>query len=26
VRPLSGVYSGPAAEHFAVTVEVIRLG
>jgi transglutaminase-like putative cysteine protease len=25
VRPLSGVYSGPAAEHFAVTVEVTRL-
>ena len=26
VRPLSGVYSGPAAEHFGVTVEVTRLG
>ena len=26
VRPLSGVYSGPAAEHFAVTVEMTRLG
>jgi transglutaminase-like putative cysteine protease len=26
VRPLSGIYSGPAAEHLAVTVEVTRLG
>jgi transglutaminase-like putative cysteine protease len=26
VRPLSGVYSGPAPEHFGVTVEVTRLG
>ncbi len=26
VRPLSGIYSGPAAEHFGVTVEVTRLG
>jgi transglutaminase-like putative cysteine protease len=26
VRPLSGVYSGPAAEQFGVTVEVTRLG
>jgi transglutaminase-like putative cysteine protease len=26
VRPLSGVYSGPAMEHFGVTVEVTRLG
>jgi transglutaminase-like putative cysteine protease len=26
VRPLSGVYSGPKAEHFGVTVEVTRLG
>jgi hypothetical protein len=26
VRPLSGVYSGPAVEHFGVTVEVTRLG
>jgi len=26
VRPLSGIYSGPAAKHFAVTVEVTRLG
>jgi transglutaminase-like putative cysteine protease len=26
VRPLSGVYSGPPAEHFDVTVEVTRLG
>lgn len=26
VRPLSGVYSGPAAEHFGVTVEITRLG
>jgi transglutaminase-like putative cysteine protease len=26
VRPLSGIYSGPAAEHFDVTVEVTRLG
>jgi transglutaminase-like putative cysteine protease len=25
VRPLSGVYSGPAPEHFGVTVEVTRL-
>lgn len=25
VRPLAGVYSGPAAEHFGVTVEVTRL-
>jgi transglutaminase-like putative cysteine protease len=25
VRPLSGIYSGPAAEHFDVTVEVTRL-
>jgi transglutaminase-like putative cysteine protease len=26
VRPLAGVYSGPAAAHFGVTVEVTRLG
>jgi transglutaminase-like putative cysteine protease len=26
VRPLSGVYSGPGAEHFGVTVEITRLG
>jgi transglutaminase-like putative cysteine protease len=26
VRPLSGVYSGPPAEHFDVTVDVTRLG
>jgi len=26
VRPLSGIYAGPAAEHFAVTVEITRLG
>jgi hypothetical protein len=26
VRPLSGIYSGPAAEDLAVTVEVTRLG
>ncbi|MBT2224967.1 transglutaminase family protein [Nonomuraea sp. NEAU-A123] len=26
VRPLSGVYSGSAPEHFGVTVEVTRLG
>jgi transglutaminase-like putative cysteine protease len=26
VRPLSGIYSGPAAEDFGVTVEVTRLG
>ena len=26
VRPLSGIYSGPAVEHLAVTVEVTRLG
>jgi transglutaminase-like putative cysteine protease len=26
VRPLSGVYSGPAMEHFGVTVEMTRLG
>ena len=26
VRPLSGIYSGPAAELFGVTVEVTRLG
>jgi transglutaminase-like putative cysteine protease len=26
VRPLSGVYSGPPAEHFAVTVDITRLG
>jgi transglutaminase-like putative cysteine protease len=26
VRPLSGIYSGPAAEHLGVTVEVTRLG
>ena len=26
VRPLSGVYSGPAAAHFGVTVELTRLG
>jgi transglutaminase-like putative cysteine protease len=26
VRPLAGVYSGPKAEHFGVTVEVTRLG
>jgi transglutaminase-like putative cysteine protease len=26
VRPLSGIYSGPAAEHLAVTVEVTRIG
>jgi transglutaminase-like putative cysteine protease len=26
VRPLSGVYSGPAAELFGVTVEITRLG
>jgi len=26
VRPLSGIYSGPAAEHFDVAVEVTRLG
>jgi transglutaminase-like putative cysteine protease len=26
VRPLSGIYSGPAAEQFGVTVEVTRLG
>jgi transglutaminase-like putative cysteine protease len=26
VRPLAGVYSGPAAEQFGVTVEVTRLG
>ena len=25
VRPLSGIYSGPAAEHLGVTVEVTRL-
>jgi transglutaminase-like putative cysteine protease len=26
VRPISGIYSGPAAEHFDVAVEVTRLG
>jgi transglutaminase-like putative cysteine protease len=26
VRPLSGIYSGPAAEQFGVSVEVTRLG
>ena len=26
VRPLSGVYSGPAAQQFGVTVEITRLG
>jgi transglutaminase-like putative cysteine protease len=26
VRPISGIYSGPKAEHFDVTVEVTRLG
>jgi transglutaminase-like putative cysteine protease len=26
VRPLSGVYSGPPAEHFGVTVDLTRLG
>jgi transglutaminase-like putative cysteine protease len=26
VRPLSGIYSGPGAEEFGVTVEVTRLG
>ena len=26
VRPLSGIYSGPAAEDLGVTVEVTRLG
>ena len=26
VRPLAGIYSGPAAERLGVTVEVTRLG
>ena len=26
VRPLSGIYSGPRAEEFGITVEVTRLG
>jgi hypothetical protein len=25
VRPLSGIYSGPAAKHLGVTVEITRL-
>ncbi|MEN3360848.1 MAG: hypothetical protein V7637_4830, partial [Mycobacteriales bacterium] len=26
VRPLSGIYSGPPAEHFDVAVDLTRLG
>jgi hypothetical protein len=26
VRPLSGIFSSPAAEHLGVTVELTRLG